>query len=62
MIHRDDLWKLAGLLVFLCVGLQGHYDKLPLVLQPHKDWFEFVGFVGALFNAWRMQPLKEGTK
>lgn len=54
---QEDAWKIAGLAFFVCAGLAGHYDVLPVALQPYKDWFEFVGYVGGLVNAWRMSPM-----
>lgn len=58
----EDIWKLVGLVGFVCAGLAGHYDILPPALQAHKEWFEFLGFVGGLVNAYRMTPQASSAK
>lgn len=55
-IRREDLWKFVGFILFVGTATAGHTDSLPQLLQPYKNWFEILGWAGALWNAYKMVP------
>lgn len=52
----------AGFAVFVCVGALGHLDMVPVALQPYKQYIETLGWLGALYTTYRLQPPRQPWK
>jgi len=60
---REQLWKVAVVLVSLGAALVSHLDQLPPPLQPYRAWFEFGGLICGLTQAiWIRLPQRPWTE
>ncbi len=59
-MRKRDLWKFVWFILFIGMGTAGHTDALPELLQPYKNIFEVLGWIGSLWKAYQITPMGSG--